>query len=723
MADIGGTLAQALALFPGTEHVLFTVGTSAADQAFKRLIEASLPRWAGAVAVEYTDALTLEQVYQRVARLPPHTIVINGSYNMDVNGAPATPLRVAREVARRANAPAFSLYDTALVPGTVGGVVLQVEHEAHRLAATALMLLRRELPQAEAQMARPAASVSVYDWEQLRRWRADPALLPPNTVFLHQPPGLWRQHRDAVLAAVAVIALLSLLLAALWRQRGRLLRAERELLRHRGQLEEQVRQRTAALSVALGDAEAANRAKNVFLANMSHELRTPLNAVIGFSRMMGESAAMAPDEKRNLAIIHRAGQQLLRLINDILELSKIEAGRAMLQSEAVDLGELAREVLDMVRARAGQAGVALTLRCHDVPAAVRLDGAKLRQVLLNLMSNAVKFTERGEVVLELRGLPPGVGSEDGHLLAFAVRDSGIGIASADQARIFEPFYQTDDGAAKEGTGLGLAISREFVHLMGGTLMVESAPGHGSVFSFTIPAGAEEASRLEPPPAMDVSGLAPAQRGKRILVVDDNADGRQLLVGVLAPLGFVVLEADGGAAALRVLAREAVDLMLVDWRMPGVDGLEVTRRLRAGAGGAHAQPPVVVLTASAFEEERREALAAGADGFLRKPVENEALFQMLERQLGVVFERRPRTSESEPAPPPPLATAAQLAHLPATVRAALRGALRELNQPMVLYLLAPYRAGHGPLVEAVERMLQQYQYRQLCGLIDEAEAAQ
>ncbi|MBA5607797.1 response regulator [Duganella sp. FT3S] len=492
--------------------------------------------------------------------------------------------------------------------------------------------------------------------------------------------------------------------------------AEQELLRHRNHLEELVAERTAALSAAVSEAKAANRAKSVFLATMSHELRTPLNAVIGFSRLMGESATMGTDEKRNLAIIHRAGQQLLRLINDILELSKIEAGRAVLQSEAVDPGELAREAVDMVRARAGQAGVALTLRCHDLPPAVRLDGAKLRQVLLNLMSNAVKFAERGQVMLELRGRAR---EEGGYWLDFAVRDSGIGIASADQARIFEPFYRADDGDGKEGTGLGLAISRDFVELMGGTLAVESAPGQGTVFSFTLAAGAEDVSRLAPSAEAqaEVCGLAPRQRGKRVLVVDDNADGRQLLVSLLAPLGFVVLSADSGTAALEVLAREAVDLLLVDWRMPGMDGLELTRRLR---GGVAAQPRVVVLTASAFEEERQQALAAGADDFLRKPVEQEALFQVLERLLGVVFERRPRAADGPAAPAAPAATAAQMARLPASVRAALRGALRELNQPKVLDILAPYRAGHGPLVEAVAAMLQQYQYRQLCRLIEEAE---
>ena len=486
--------------------------------------------------------------------------------------------------------------------------------------------------------------------------------------------------------------------------------AEQELLRHRNHLEELVAARTAALQAAVTEAKAASRAKSVFLATMSHELRTPLNSVIGFSRLMAGSRTMSADEKRNLAIIHRSGQHLLRLINDILELSKIEAGRAVLQSEAVDLRELAQEVMDMVGARAQQSGLRLALRHSGLPPAVRVDGAKLRQVLLNLMSNAVKFVERGGVTLELHGRLLG---QDRHAVSFAVRDSGIGIAAEDVARIFEPFFQVDDNGRQEGTGLGLAISRDFVQMMGGRLEVESVPGSGSVFRFTIEA---EASASAPqPPASEVSGLAPPQRGRRILVVDDNADAFRLLAGMLAPLGFDLSYADGGAAALEALARAPCDLVLLDWRMPGLDGLEVTRRLRADA--ALAQPRVVVLTASAFEDEQQEALAAGADDFLRKPIEHERLFQVLEQQLGLSFLREQAAPDAaHDAGPSPQ----QLQALPPDTRAALRLALRELNQSKVAEILDPYRAPLAALVEAVERRVTQYQFRQLCQLIDEAD---
>ena len=298
--------------------------------------------------------------------------------------------------------------------------------------------------------------------------------------------------------------------------------AELELLRHRHHLEELVAERTGALSVAVSQAQAANRAKSVFLANMSHELRTPLNSVIGFSRLMAASPNMQDDEKRNLAIIHRSGNHLLRLINEILELSKGEAGSLQAQMEVVALAPLLQEVMDMLGMRAEQQGMALRLDCVAVPPAVLLDATRLRQVLLNLMSNAVKFAGGGTVTLTVRGERR---DGDQWLLSFAVSDTGIGIAREDQQRVFEPFVQADSAGPKDGTGLGLAISREFVQLMKGELTLESTPGQGATFSFSIPAQAAEAPlpalapaaappTPEAPPALQARDLALLARDER-----------------------------------------------------------------------------------------------------------------------------------------------------------------------------------------------------------------
>jgi CheY-like chemotaxis protein len=426
---------------------------------------------------------------------------------------------------------------------------------------------------------------------------------------------------------------------------------------------------------------------------------------------MAGSTNMLAEEKRNLAIIHRSGNHLLTLINDILELSKIEAGRVVAQTEVIGTGELLQEVMDMVSMRAGQSGIALRLDCAGTPPTARVDGTKLRQVLLNLMSNAVKFTPQGEITLRVRGERQ---EADAWKLAFAVIDNGIGIAAADQERIFEPFIQAEGEGAKEGTGLGLTISREFVRLLGGRLTLQSAPGQGSVFSFSIPV---QAAGL-PPPALggEVAALAPEQRGKRILVVDDNADGCALLVNLLAPLGFLVEAVSDGAGALAAITLWQPELILMDWRMPGLDGLEVTRLVRSRPGLV--QPRIVMLTASAFEEEKQAALAAGADEFLRKPVEQEKLYIALEQQLGLHFMRR------RPTAPLPLCaplSCEDLECLDPDLRRGLKAAVQELNLARVAALLAPLPADLAEVVGRVEHMLNQHQYPQLCALLDGSES--
>lgn len=305
--------------------------------------------------------------------------------------------------------------------------------------------------------------------------------------------------------------------------------AELELLRHRHHLEELVAERTSALSVAVSQAQAANRAKSTFLANMSHELRTPLNSVIGFSRLMATSPNMQDDEKRNLAIIHRSGNHLLTLINEILELSKGEAGRLQAQATVVALAPLLQEVMDMLGMRAEQQGLALRLDCADLPAAVLLDATRLRQVLLNLMSNAVKFAGGGEITLRVRGE---LLDDATWRLSFAVSDTGIGIALEDQQRIFEPFVQADSAGPKDGTGLGLAISRELVQLMKGELTLESTPGQGATFRFSIPAQAAQApAQASAPPAMPTQAAVPPALQAQDLLLLAGEERAALLVAL------------------------------------------------------------------------------------------------------------------------------------------------------------------------------------------------
>jgi len=317
--------------------------------------------------------------------------------------------------------------------------------------------------------------------------------------------------------------------------------AELELLRHRHHLEELVAERTGALSVAVREAQAADRAKSVFLANMSHELRTPLNSVIGFSRLMADSPNMHAEEKRNLVIIHRAGTHLLTLINQILEVSKGEAGRLAAQAEVVLLAPLLQEVIDMLRIRAEQQGMSLLLDYSDLPQAALVDATRLRQVLLNLMSNAVKFAGGGAVTLRVRGVALADGA---WRVDFAVSDTGVGIAIEDQLRIFEPFVQADSDGPKDGTGLGLAISRQFVQLMGGTLTVQSLPQQGATFHFSLamqeaplPVAVPCGLPLSGPVAALVTETAPAAPLQQRQLAQMTAQQRAALLAALRELNL------------------------------------------------------------------------------------------------------------------------------------------------------------------------------------------
>src|SRR5471032_2585339 len=329
--------------------------------------------------------------------------------------------------------------------------------------------------------------------------------------------------------------------------------AQQELLRHRDHLEEAVAERTRAWQSAAADALAASRAKSLFLSNMSHELRTPMNAIIGFSTLMQRAPALSDGQRQDLAIISRSGEHLLSLINDLLDVAKIEAGRVSCEPLPYDLHALTRELVDMMGERAESKGLALRLeQSAQLPRYLCGDAGKLRQVLINLLGNAVKFTARGGVVLRLAG----GGTAAAPLLLVEVEDSGQGIAPAEQAAIFEPFVQADGAALQEGTGLGLTITRQFVQLMGGTIELSSTPGLGSVFRLALPLVAARAADVAAPapPQRQVLRLAPGQPAWRILVVEDQAENAQLIARLLEGAGFDVEVACDGQAGVAAFAR-------------------------------------------------------------------------------------------------------------------------------------------------------------------------
>ena len=488
-------------------------------------------------------------------------------------------------------------------------------------------------------------------------------------------------------------------------------RTDEELRKYREHLEYLVHQRTEELTVARDMAEAANRSKSIFLANMSHELRTPLNAVIGFSQLMDKDATLSVRQQRNIEIINRSGNHLLTLINDVLELSKIESGKMQMTLEEASPAELLREVGDMMRVRAEQAGLALTLEIPALPPAVMLDAVKLRQVLLNLLSNAIKFTRHGGVVLSVATLAAEAGSAR---LQFAVRDSGIGIAPEDAQRIFEPFEQAGSASSNQaGTGLGLTISRQYLHMMGSDLTLESTPGQGATFSFILTVQVCAVPETQGSTPGSVVGIAAADCGKRVLIVDDNGEARMLFRDLLEPYGFVLMEAEDGTQIGSLVDSFQPDLILMDWHMPEVDGLVATRQIRAGK--TLFQPRVVILSAYAFEENRREALAAGANDFMRKPIDKDAFYALLETQLRVHFVRE-NIVRREKGPQEVELTAADLACLSPQRRALLSEAVRELNPAKITAELERMRQENPELAARLQKLVENMQYRRFWQLL-------
>jgi len=401
---------------------------------------------------------------------------------------------------------------------------------------------------------------------------------------------------------------------------------ERHILRRTELLERKVYERTQQLEEAEARAVEANRAKSVFLANMSHELRTPLNAVIGFAQLMARSRSMTDADRENLSIIRRGGEHLLGLINDVLSISKIEAGKMSAERRPFDPRELIAGVAEMIRARTEAAGLMLIADVsRSFPPAVLGDEGKLRQVLINLLGNAVKFTETGTIAVRANW--------SGGRATFEVSDTGQGISDEEIATLFQPFVQTATGRrAKEGTGLGLVITQQLVRLMGGDIAVRSRRGEGTTFKFDLdlPVATERVVRHE---VKRVIGLAAGER-RRIAVVDDTRDNRTLLRKLLESVGFEVRDAANGQDAIELWRTWHPHLIFMDQRMPVMDGSEATRAIRAAESGE--RTPIIALTASAFEHERETILLHGADEFVVKPFAEETIFDVIARHVGVRF---------------------------------------------------------------------------------------
>jgi len=492
--------------------------------------------------------------------------------------------------------------------------------------------------------------------------------MPLPSYFPGEPLPNWVNFAVAlVIALVPIARVVQILREALARSQS----AEAALRQHQENLEEVVEERTAELVQARNQAQTANNAKSVFLASMSHELRTPLNAILGFSDLLREDS-ITDRQRQHLNIINRSGEYLLNLINDVLDGAKIDFGRIEVVKTAIDLPDLVRDVTDLMRIDANQKGLEFSVEQPALlPRFIWSDARRLRQVLINLLGNAIKYTQHGTVILrvDVNGLDP-------LLLSFEVEDTGVGIAPEDQARIFDAFVQVGQESARKGTGLGLTITSQFVELMGGTIHVQSRTGMGSRFRVELPveSATEAEANLTAGDEARIIGLEPQQAAYRILIVEDEPENSRLLHWMLQSVGFQVRTAANGAEGVEVFRTWQPHFIWMDWRMPLMDGLEATRRIRILEGGRKVK--IAAVTASVFASERESMLSAGVDDFVRKPYRRKDIFDCMTRHLGVRY--RLAKEQQVPAGKTAVLRPEHLGALPKELRTELIDALAHLN---------------------------------------------
>jgi signal transduction histidine kinase/DNA-binding NarL/FixJ family response regulator len=474
----------------------------------------------------------------------------------------------------------------------------------------------------------------------------------------------------------------------------------------------QLGQRTTELLLARDAAEAANKAKSVFLANMSHELRTPLNAILGFSSMLQRNENLSKDQRETLDIINRSGEHLLTLINDVLEIAKIESGKLQLEIMPFDLGGMVNEVAEMFRLRAEQRGLQLVFdQSSDFPRYIKGDETRLRQILVNLVGNAVKYTVQGSVTIRL-----GLKNNMRHHLLIEAEDTGPGINPEDRKRLFQPFVQLSKTKMQSGTGLGLAIARQFARLMGGDIEVESEPGCGSLFRVDLPlelASEDEVRHLSSEVHGDVVGLAPGQPVYRILIAEDQPDNRLLLERLMINLGLEVKSAINGEECVQLFQTWQPHLIWMDRRMPVIDGLEASRRIRQLADGDRVK--IVAVTASVFREQQPELQAAGIDDLVHKPYRPNELYKTMARMLGVEFIYRTH-ADKPPSAHKPL-TPERLAVLPTDLCDRLYKALNTLDKQRIEELIRQIAAIDGELGEHLGELAESFDYPAILAVLD------
>jgi signal transduction histidine kinase/DNA-binding NarL/FixJ family response regulator len=491
-----------------------------------------------------------------------------------------------------------------------------------------------------------------------------------------------------------------------------------DLEKAKNELEERVLERTKQLQEAKAKAEVANQAKSAFIANMSHELRTPLNAILGFSQIMMRSPNLDQEHRENIQIINRSGDYLLTLINNILDLSKIEAGKITLHKKNFDLHKLLEDLEDLLQLRAENKNLQLIFDHNDqVPQYIRTDETKLRQVLINLINNGIKFTEMGGISVRV-GLPSQNPTQEDNqtMLIFEVEDTGPGIPETEIEEVFEAFIQTESGKnSQEGTGLGLAISRRFINLMDGDISVKSTLGKGTTFRFEILVTVVTKAEVEDKQIVrHVIALKPDQPCYRILIVDDRDTNRLLMTKLLQPLGFDLKEASNGKEAIKIWEKWAPHLIWMDMRMPVMDGYEATQKIKGTVKGN--ATAIIALTASVLEEEKAIVLSAGCDDFVRKPFRQSEIFDTMAKHLGVEYIYEENNSKNQENQAKKI-TAQDLEIMPPAWLKQAHQACIELDDELMIELIAQIPENNSLLIQQLTNLTDSFQFKTIKQLIE------
>ncbi|MEG4008099.1 response regulator [Microcoleus sp. Pol11C1] len=509
-------------------------------------------------------------------------------------------------------------------------------------------------------------------------------------------------------------------------------RLKKQLLDRNKELQEEIIERKKAEEAAA----AASLAKSQFVANMSHELRTPLNAILGFTQVMSRDSLLSHENLENLRIINRSGQHLLELINDVLDLSKIEAGIIGLDERSFDLYQLLDTLEEMFQIKAETKKMQLRFSVQaNVPQYIKTDENKLRVCLINLLGNAMKFTHDGGRIwlrVSVESNQPQQTESESHpnstsveplLILFEVEDTGVGIATAEIDTLFDAFVQTQAGRkAADGTGLGLTITKKYVQIMGGDIWVKSVLGEGTSFKFNIRVFAAISSEITVATLQRVIGLEADQPIYRILAVDDNQENRLLLVKMLQPIGFEVREAENGYQAVELWESWQPHLIWLDTRMPVMDGFEAVRQIRAKEKQTQWRTVIIALTASTFEEKKGEIIAAGCDDFVRKPFQEQILFDKIACYLEVryLYQELPRLPVGALRrycvnEKPDSFFGELLAQMPQSWVQELYEAANDVNEELAIQLVDRIWESHPTLAEALKDLLADYRLDKIMDL--------